>query len=88
MFIGYDKEKKGWRCIFPTTKCAYVSRHLVFDKQSSCWDSSHVFAYGDDTNVMTDSNETPSPLPPMQIKQPNTTNMGLQVSPCFSPRND
>ncbi|KAL8159066.1 hypothetical protein V2J09_000603 [Rumex salicifolius] len=32
IFVGYDQQRKGWRCIDPTTNKAYVSRHVVFDE--------------------------------------------------------
>jgi len=34
MFTGYDEQKKGWRCIDPTTNKAYVLPHVVFDEAS------------------------------------------------------
>lgn len=36
IFTGYDEQKKGWRCIDPTTNKAYVSPHVVFDEASWC----------------------------------------------------
>ena len=35
IFVGYDQQRKGWRCIDPTTNKAYVSRHVVFDEGTS-----------------------------------------------------
>ncbi|KAL8143673.1 hypothetical protein V2J09_016705 [Rumex salicifolius] len=32
IFVGYDQQRKGWRCIDPTTNKAYVSLHVVFDE--------------------------------------------------------
>ncbi|KAJ0601440.1 putative RNA-directed DNA polymerase [Helianthus annuus] len=37
IFIGYDAERKGWRCCDPTTNKCYVSRNVVFDENSSWW---------------------------------------------------
>lgn len=37
IFTGYDEQKKGWRCVDPTTNKAYVSLHVVFDEASSWW---------------------------------------------------
>ncbi|CAL1391452.1 unnamed protein product [Linum trigynum] len=37
IFLGYDSERKGWRCYDPTTNKAMVSRNVVFDEASSWW---------------------------------------------------
>ena len=37
IFIGYDSQRKGWRCCDPTTGKCYTSRNLVFDEASSWW---------------------------------------------------
>ncbi|KAF7815252.1 Retrovirus-related Pol polyprotein from transposon TNT 1-94 [Senna tora] len=37
IFVGYDNERKGWRCCDPTTGRCYVSRNVVFDEASSWW---------------------------------------------------
>ncbi|KAJ0431334.1 putative RNA-directed DNA polymerase [Helianthus annuus] len=37
VFAGYDEERKGWRCIEPSTGKAHVSRNVIFDEQSSWW---------------------------------------------------
>jgi len=37
IFIGYDHERKGWRCYDPTTGRCYTSRNVVFDEASSWW---------------------------------------------------
>lgn len=42
IFVGYDEQKKGWRCVDPTTKKAYISRHVVFDDASSWWSTEKV----------------------------------------------
>jgi hypothetical protein len=39
IFVGYDNERKGWRCCDPTTDKCYVSRNVVFDEASSWWAS-------------------------------------------------
>lgn len=35
IFVGYDEQKKGWRCCDPNTNKIYVSRNVVFDEASS-----------------------------------------------------
>lgn len=30
--VGYDSERKGWRCCDPTTNRCYTSRNVVFDE--------------------------------------------------------
>nr|CAD1818376.1 unnamed protein product [Ananas comosus var. bracteatus] len=42
IFVGYDSERKGWRCCDPTTGCCYTSRNVVFDEASSWWPSQEV----------------------------------------------
>lgn len=37
IFLGYDSERKGWRCCDPTTNRCYTSRNVVFDEASSWW---------------------------------------------------
>ena len=39
IFVGYDGQRKGWRCCDPTTGRCYVSRNVVFDEASSWWSS-------------------------------------------------
>ena len=36
IFVGYDSERKGWRCIDPSTNGPYISRNVVFD-EASAW---------------------------------------------------
>lgn len=42
IFTGYNEQKKGWRCVDPTTHKAYVSPHVVFDEASSWWSTENV----------------------------------------------
>nr|CAD1829790.1 unnamed protein product [Ananas comosus var. bracteatus] len=42
IFVGYDSERKGWRCCDPTTGRCYTSRNVVFDEASSWWSSQEV----------------------------------------------
>ncbi|GAA0168960.1 hypothetical protein LIER_23544 [Lithospermum erythrorhizon] len=37
IFVGYDEQKKGWRCCDLNTNRTYVSRNIVFDEASSWW---------------------------------------------------
>ncbi|KAH0686945.1 hypothetical protein KY284_017498 [Solanum tuberosum] len=37
IFVGYDEQRKGWKCCDPTTNRTYVSRNVVFDEASSWW---------------------------------------------------
>ena len=39
IFLGYDSERKGWKCCDPTTNHCYTSRNVVFDEASSWWSS-------------------------------------------------
>nr|GMC49313.1 Retrovirus-related Pol polyprotein from transposon TNT 1-94 [Ipomoea batatas] len=39
IFVGYDNQRKGWRCCDPTTGKCYTSRNVVFDEASSWWSS-------------------------------------------------
>ncbi|GKV15085.1 hypothetical protein SLEP1_g25886 [Rubroshorea leprosula] len=38
IFLGYDDQRKGWRCCDPNTRRWYVSRNVVFD-EASFWRS-------------------------------------------------
>ncbi|KAL0324817.1 UNVERIFIED_CONTAM: hypothetical protein Sradi_5051000 [Sesamum radiatum] len=40
VFVGYDSQRKGWRCYDPTTEKCYTSRNVVFDEEFSWWSSS------------------------------------------------
>ncbi|KAG6468161.1 hypothetical protein ZIOFF_072732 [Zingiber officinale] len=35
IFVGYDEQRKGWRCMDPTTNKCVVSRDVIFDEISS-----------------------------------------------------
>ncbi|KAD5961360.1 hypothetical protein E3N88_12833 [Mikania micrantha] len=37
IFVGYDNQRKGWKCCDPNTGKCYVSRNVVFDETSSWW---------------------------------------------------
>lgn len=37
VFVGYDNEKKGWRCFDPDTRTCLVAYNVVFDEASSWW---------------------------------------------------
>ncbi|GKA56164.1 indole-3-acetic acid-amido synthetase GH3.17 [Tanacetum coccineum] len=41
IFVGYDGQRKGWRCFDPTTRKCYTSRDVVFDEASSWWSSNN-----------------------------------------------
>jgi hypothetical protein len=42
IFVGYDNERKGWKCCDPNTNPCYTSRDVVFDEASSWWSSQAV----------------------------------------------
>ncbi|CAN1187372.1 Retrovirus-related Pol polyprotein from transposon TNT 1-94 [Linum perenne] len=37
IFVGYDEQRKGWRCCDPETGKCHVSRNVVFDEMTSYW---------------------------------------------------
>ncbi|KAG6471563.1 hypothetical protein ZIOFF_069007 [Zingiber officinale] len=37
IFVGYDSQRKGWKCCDPTSGRCYTSRNVVFDEASSWW---------------------------------------------------
>jgi len=47
IFVGYDAERKGWRCCEPNTGKVYVSRNVIFDENTSWWST--------DSQVLPDS---------------------------------
>lgn len=51
IFVGYDMERKGWRCCDPTTNRCIVSRNVVFDEATSWWLSSQLKEVEDKTQV-------------------------------------
>ncbi|GKV38633.1 hypothetical protein SLEP1_g46522 [Rubroshorea leprosula] len=42
IFLGYDDQRKGWRCCDPNTGRCCVSRNVVFDEASSWWSPQEV----------------------------------------------
>jgi hypothetical protein len=49
IFVGYDSQRKGWKCCDPTSGRCYTSRDVVFDEASSWWSS--------EKEVLSDSRE-------------------------------
>ncbi|KAH9779126.1 hypothetical protein KPL71_007607 [Citrus sinensis] len=39
IFVGYDNQRKGWKCCDPVNGKCYTSRDVVFDEASSWWTS-------------------------------------------------
>jgi len=37
IFVGYDSQRKGWKCCDALTGKCYTSRNVVFDEASSWW---------------------------------------------------
>ncbi|KAL5563740.1 hypothetical protein UlMin_033487, partial [Ulmus minor] len=37
IFVGYDSQRKGWKCCDPMSGRCYTSRDVVFDEASSWW---------------------------------------------------
>ncbi|GAA0148012.1 hypothetical protein LIER_42979 [Lithospermum erythrorhizon] len=37
IFVGYDEQKKGWRCCDPNTNRMYVSRNVVYHGVKTLW---------------------------------------------------
>ncbi|KAE8676439.1 hypothetical protein F3Y22_tig00111614pilonHSYRG00169 [Hibiscus syriacus] len=37
IFVGYDSQRKGWKCCDPISGRCYTSRNVVFDEASSWW---------------------------------------------------
>ena len=42
IFVGYDENRKGWRCCDPKTGKCYVSQNIVFDETLSWWTIEYV----------------------------------------------
>ncbi|KAE8725434.1 Indole-3-acetic acid-amido synthetase GH3.17 [Hibiscus syriacus] len=49
IFVGYDSQRKGWKCCDPISGRCYTSRNMVFDEASSWWSS--------EKEVLSDSRE-------------------------------
>ncbi|KAE8704478.1 hypothetical protein F3Y22_tig00110450pilonHSYRG00264 [Hibiscus syriacus] len=39
IFVGYDSQRKGWKCCDPISGRCYTLRNMVFDEASSWWSS-------------------------------------------------
>jgi len=50
IFVGYDHERKGWKCCDPTSGHCYTSRNVVFDEASS-WRSSQAMTLLDSKEI-------------------------------------
>lgn len=37
IFVGYDNQRKWWRCSDPTSGWCYTTRNVVFNEASSWW---------------------------------------------------
>ncbi|KAE8708634.1 hypothetical protein F3Y22_tig00110336pilonHSYRG00004 [Hibiscus syriacus] len=37
IFVGYDSQRKGWKCCDPMSGRCYTSQNVVFDETSSLW---------------------------------------------------
>ena len=37
IFVGYDNQRKWWKCCHPTSGRCYISQDVVFDEASSWW---------------------------------------------------
>ncbi|KAK2997760.1 hypothetical protein RJ639_024907 [Escallonia herrerae] len=59
IFVGYDNQRKGWRCSDPVTGKCYTSRNVVFDEASLWWSS--------DKEVLPDSDVFKEALESSQI---------------------
>lgn len=64
IFVGYDDQRKGWRCCDPTTGRCHVSRNVVFDEASSWWSPQAV--------LMPDSKEIEEKLQERMVEQTET----------------
>lgn len=65
IFVGYDNERKGWKCCDPTSGRCYTSRNVVFDEASSWWSSEAV--------LLPDSKEIEKRLQERLEQQPETS---------------
>ncbi|KAE8720906.1 tir-nbs resistance protein [Hibiscus syriacus] len=39
IFVGYESQRKGWKCCDPISGRCYTSRNVIFDEASSWWSS-------------------------------------------------
>lgn len=77
IFTGYDEQKKGWRCVDPTTNKAYVSPHVVFDEASSWWSTENV--------VLPDSESLDTSMR-AQLPERQGVSVGSNSGPVESPK--
>ncbi|KAH0642624.1 hypothetical protein KY290_034211 [Solanum tuberosum] len=52
IFVGYDSQRKGWRCCDLSMRKCYTSRNVIFDEVSSWWSSNKETL--PDSNVLKD----------------------------------
>nr|CAD1838168.1 unnamed protein product [Ananas comosus var. bracteatus] len=85
IFVGYDSERKGWRCCDPTTSRCYTSRNVVFNEASSWWSSQEV--------ILPDSKEIKIKLQEklgeqVQEEEKTTSEQGESGQPSIEPTSD
>lgn len=57
VFVGYDPERKGWRCMDPHTLKVVTSRDVVFDEISSYYVQPILTQLADPSNIENEDNE-------------------------------
>ncbi|GKV12768.1 hypothetical protein SLEP1_g23879 [Rubroshorea leprosula] len=93
IFLGYDDERKGWRCCDPNTGRCCVSRNVVFDEASSWWSPQEVVLpnskeleekvqekFGEDTCRLLDTQEVvkkEKEIAPERTPNPKYANIAL-----------
>ncbi|KAJ0579636.1 putative RNA-directed DNA polymerase [Helianthus annuus] len=58
IFVGYDQERKGWKCCDPTNGKCYISRNVIFDENLSWWSSSKETLPDSDSEKLKEELET------------------------------
>ena len=48
--MGYDNQRKGWKCYDPTIGKCHISRNVIFDEASS-WQSSQIIVLPDTKKI-------------------------------------
>lgn len=84
VFVGYDTQRKGWRCCNPDTGKVYVSRNVIFDENSSSWSSNNEVL--PDTQQLMSSLEASQVNLEFEIQEPMDKESEVLEQPTIEPK--
>ncbi|CAO2837765.1 unnamed protein product [Amaranthus hypochondriacus] len=84
IFVGYDDQRKGWKCCDPTTNKCLVLRNVVFDEASSWWSPQAVLLLDSkeiDEKLLEKMEDQPSQDVDLECESSQTSPKGKEKSP-------